>query len=66
MKTLEQIKNDYALTQGFSNWDDLDFIINDSKEFDEHWKNVCVISQNECLKLANREDLVNNEKNIIK
>lgn len=66
MKTLEQIKNDYSKSIGYGDWENLDYNVNDSKDFDKHWKNVCIIAQKECLRLANREDLVNNENNIIK
>lgn len=80
MKTLEQIKNEYAKNIGYGDWENLDYNVNDSKEFDEHWKNVCVIAQKECLKLAYENDefyqdsdlavldydSITNENNIIK
>lgn len=53
MKTLEQIKNDYAIKRGFDSWYDLYsscvFKIN---EFEKHTDKVCKIAQIECLKLA--------------
>ena len=75
MKTLEQIKNDYAVTQSFQNWIHLmqyHILIDSQHVLDAHFNNVMTITQKECLKLAS-EDLewhemqkITNENNIIK
>lgn len=52
MKTLEQIKNDYAVSEGFDDWWHLDFYTSDWDLLNNHWKNVCIIAQKECLKIA--------------
>lgn len=79
MKTLEEIKYDYAVTQKFEHWIDL-LECNSELEFeiDRHINEVIKIYARECLKLANKNlslenhgvsDMdygITNENNIIK
>jgi len=52
MKTLEQIKNDYSVTQGYGFWNEL-LLNNDSFTVGNlHLNNVMKIYAMECLKLA--------------
>jgi len=54
MKTLEQIKNDYAVDLGYLNWESLmtEVCYFSNEEFFEHENEVMKIYAMECLKLA--------------
>jgi len=62
MKSLEQIKNDYAVTQGYKEWLDLVLCISTSNAIksnyskltliETHMDNICILAQKECLKSA--------------
>lgn len=77
MKTLEQIKNDYAVIKGYRDWGDFINYLPCYK-LEKHMDNICVISQKECLKLASENfigssdfavdtrNAITNENNIIK
>lgn len=79
MKTLKQIKDDYAIKQGFANWYELITYCNE-KYLDHYITEVMKIYARECLKRAyeNAEfyqdgdlavldyDSITNENNIIK
>ena len=54
MKTLEQIKDDYAVSKGYNNFCDIifDFDGMDIDEVSEHIDEVMKIYARECLKLA--------------
>ena len=53
MKTLEQIKDDYAVSQGFENWRNLFLNTSECFESFEYYENeVMILTQKECLKLA--------------
>lgn len=66
MKTLEQIKNDYAISKGYSDWENLitSMIFNSVPkstigkltELEKHMDNISVITQKECLKLASESE----------
>lgn len=68
MKTLEQIKNDYAVSRGYSDWENLitSMIFNSVPkstigkltELEKHMDNICIIAQKECLKLASDNILI--------
>lgn len=77
MKTLKQIKNDYATKQGFANWYELITYCNE-KYLDHYITEVMKIYAMECLELAcenligypnfsvDTRNLITNENNIIK
>lgn len=54
MKTLEQIKNDYAISKGYDCWESLFGASSyyDNNEFFKHENKVMKIYAMECLKLA--------------
>lgn len=74
MKTLEQIKNDYAVSIGYSDWENLitSMIFNSVPkstigkltELEKHMDNISVITQKECLKLASENAEVEKEYSI--
>lgn len=66
MKTIEQIKNKYAESKGYGDWENLDYNVNDSKEFDDHWKNICIIAQKQCLRNASEKaEVILDHKNSV-
>ena len=80
MKTLEQIKNDYAVSKGYDNFCDIifDFDGMNIHEVSEHIDEVMKIYAMECLKRASEnllnsgfftieaDKVITNENNIIK
>lgn len=79
MKTLEQIKNDYAVSVGYNNWLDLEYdMYGTAKQISKHWEVICLLIQKECLELASENligspdfsvdtrNAITNENNIIK
>lgn len=52
MKTLEQIKNDYAKVQHYDNWDSLLNKQESLANIEWHYNNIIELAQKECLKLA--------------
>lgn len=54
MKTLEQIKNDYAKSRGFADWEDLmtKVCYFDNEEFFNQENELLILVQKECLKNA--------------
>lgn len=48
MKTLEQIKNEYAVSKGFINWEDLEYDMYHT--LSQHINKVMKIYAMECLK----------------
>lgn len=55
MKTLEQIKNDYAVSKGFRYWS---YLLSSTSMLDEHINEVMKIYAMECLKLASQNSKV--------
>ena len=60
MKTLQEIKNNYAQEQGYEDWDTfLNYYGGRHPEwFDQHMTEICIRAQKEALeKAANKEEL---------
>ena len=58
MKNLKQIKNDYAIQQGFANWYELITYCNE-KYLDYYITEVIILVQKECLKRASENAYLN-------
>lgn len=54
MKTLKEIKEKYAIEQGYEDWASfLNYYGGRHPEwFDQHWKEICILAQKEALKNA--------------
>lgn len=62
MKTLEQIKNDYAINKGYLSWKGLlSILLYDLDLICKHENEVMKIYAMECLKLASENATCNNE-----
>lgn len=67
--TKQDIKNDYAIKHNFSSWKELYlsfYWVDNYEGFLVHENAVIDLIQKECLRINNREDLVNNENSILK
>lgn len=53
MKTLQEIKEKYAIEQGYEDWTEL-VIINElnADKLDRHWTEICIRAQKEALEKA--------------
>lgn len=49
--TLEDLKQLYASDQGYDGWDDLAICSTDD-EYDQQWRNVCILAQKQALENA--------------
>ena len=52
MKTLQEIKEDYAQEQGYDDWDELSEKNNYADDYELHWTSVCIRAQKEALEKA--------------
>ena len=53
MKTLQEIKNTYAIEQGYEDWGDLqDDNLSDGEEMEMHMDEICIRAQKEALEKA--------------
>ena len=52
MKTLEQIKNDYSVSEGYDDWYHLLYDVNSRGILDNHFEELMKLYAMECLKLA--------------
>lgn len=58
MKTLEQIKNDYAVTQGCKDFSELLMTTYKQSDLGDIYDDLLFLVQKECLKLASRNSKV--------
>lgn len=59
MKTLEQIKNEYAKVEHYDNWDSLLNKQESLVNIEWHYNNIIKLAQMECLKLASDKAMLN-------
>lgn len=52
MRTLKEIKNNYAQVRGYDDWNELANSVQDDLEYEEHWTEICIRAHKAALEKA--------------